>query len=425
MLGLQMLCVEQRFAHPTVHDVNTRVRREIEKLDLSKVAGKSVGITAGSRGIPNIRRILLTIVTILKEAGAKPFIVPCMGSHGGATAKGQKGILEEYGITEGSMRCRIKGAMDVLEIGQHEGEPIFWSKNLVKADFVLIVNRIKPHTTFHGGIESGLSKMIAIGGGRKHGAETIHARARTIGMEAAIVGAARQVLENCRILGGIGIIDNAYHQTGIIEAVTDTSPEGFVAAERALLEQAKGMLPQIPFVKVDVLYLREMGKNVSGSGSDPNVIGRKPGGWRRDELPRESQAEIGHVCCSALTTESHGNAGAIGLHDAVTQRLIDRVDWHHTRLNAEVSGAVDVLFPPPIYTSDEAMLRAALERCRTQTDNPRVVFARNTNDLHVLYISDSLREEAEANSNIQIIADPAEVVFNDKGYLELHFEVQH
>lgn len=425
MNGLKMLRVKQKFEHPHVNDVNARVRREIEKFDLSKVAGKTVGITAGSRGIPNIRRILLTIVTILKEAGAHPFIVPCMGSHGGATSKGQKSILEEYGITKGSMRCPIRGAMDVVEIGQHEGNAIFWSKNLVEADFTLIVNRIKPHTTFHGTIESGLSKMIAIGGGRRHGAETIHARSVEIGMEAAIRGAAQQVLENCNILGGIGIIDNAYHQTGLIEAVLDTTPDGFIAAEQELLLKAKSMLPQLPFAKIDVLYLREMGKNVSGSGSDPNVIGKKPGGWRRDKLPRESQAEIGHVCCSSLTTESHGNAGAIGLHDAVSQRLIDRVNWRDTRVNAEVSGAVDVLFPPPIYANDQAMLRAALDRCRTQTDNPKVVFARNTNDLHVLYISESLLEEAKENANIRVLTEPEEIVFNESGYLELPFEVHH
>ncbi len=425
MVSENMLRVEQLFDPTHVNEVSRKVRREMKKLELAKVRGKRVAVTAGSRGIPNIRRIMLTVVVVLKEAGADPFIVPCMGSHGGATAEGQVSLLDQYGITETSMRCPIDGTMDVVELGKESdlGQTVYWSKNLIEADFTILVNRIKPHTLFCGDIESGLSKMAAVGGGRKRGAESVHERSQQLGLERAIVGAAERIFADGNILGGLGIIDNAFHQTAVIEAIPLTSAEDFMAHETKLLKRACEMLAQIRFQKVDVLYLSEMGKNISGSGSDPNVIGRKPGGWRRDKLERPGQAEIAYVCCSSLTTESHGNAGALGLHDAVSQRLINQVNWDDTRVNAEVSGATDIIMPRSIHADDITMLHAARSIALTQTDDPRIVLARNTNDLRVLYISNSLRTEAEQNENIKILSEDVPLNFDDEGHVDMPFEV--
>ena len=426
MIELPMLRVEQFFGQSTINDPANAVRRVMRELDLKKVRGKHVAITAGSRGIPNIARILRTVVVVLQEAGAEPFAVPCMGSHGGATPSGQLGVLEEYGITERSIGCPILAEMDVCRLGEVEGMPVYWSKQLHEADFVIPINRIAAHTLFCGTqIESGLCKMLAVGGGRKRGAESIHSRADTVGLEQAVLEAARVILEHGNVLGGIAILDNAKFRTSVIEAVPMTDVEGFIAKEASLLKRALEMLAQFNLgPRIDLVYLQCMGKNISGSGSDPNVIGKMPGGWRRDVLDRPNQAEILHVCCSSLTPESHGNGGAIGLHDGITRRLMQAVNWKDTRLNAEVSCRVDISHCPPIYANDIEMLQAALERIRTEIEHPRIVFARSTKYLRVLYISESLRPMVEGNDRFRILSEVEAVRFDDDGYLDLDFEAR-
>ena len=425
-----MLRVEQLFGHPRVNDIPAAVKRQLKNLDLTRAKGKRVAVMVGSRGIPNILQIVRAVVVTLLEAGAKPYVVTCMGSHGGATAKGQRSILAQYGMTKHSLGCPIKAAMDVEKIGTFNGLPVYFSKNLLDADWVLPVNRLAAHTLFVGEkIESGLCKMLAIGGGRKVGAEIVHQLAELLSdgscyaLEAAVIGSFREIAANVPILGGLAILDNAKQRTAMIEAVPYESPDQFIEHEARLLKKAVGMLAQFNLGDtLDLVYLERMGKNISGSGVDPNVIGKKIGGWRRDKLPRPGQAEIGWVCCSSLTDESHGNAGAIGLLDGMTKRLLDSVVWEDTQLNAEVSGATDVAQPRAYYDNDRDLLEHGLKIVGTHSKDPTLVCARSTKHLRVLYVSETLLPRVEGNDNFRILSEAQPLEFDEDGHLVLDFE---
>ncbi|MEK7219829.1 MAG: lactate racemase domain-containing protein, partial [candidate division NC10 bacterium] len=270
MVFPRMFRVKQRFEGPMLHDIPAAIRETMRGLHLQdKVKpGESVAVTAGSRGIANIDRITRAVVDELKALGLSPFIVPTMGSHGGATAEGQRKVLEHYGITEATMGCPIRASMEVEQIGEVKGIPVFCDRNVWGADHIAVVARIKAHTDFQGEIESGLFKMMAIGLGKQRGAEHYHRAGHHFSYAEIFPLVGRKVLDTARILFGLGIVENAYEQTAKVQALL---PKDFGEGEKALLRDAKAWMAKLPFDVLELLIVDEMGKNISGSGMDTNV----------------------------------------------------------------------------------------------------------------------------------------------------------
>jgi hypothetical protein len=302
--------LRQRFEGPQVSDVSGAVQLQLARLELGQKVrpGESVAITAGSRGIANIAAITRAIVEHLKGLGAKPFVVPAMGSHGGGTAEGQRQLIESYGITEEFLGCPIRSGMETVVVGRAaEGFPIHFDRHAFQADHVVVCNRVKPHTAFCGPIESGLMKMLLIGLGNCEGTKIYHRAIQDFSFQQIIRSVAGELLARCHILAGVAIVENACDQTALIEAV---EPARFEERERQLLVIAREWLPRLPFREVDVLVVDRIGKDVSGTGLDGNVVGRKFNDHRavEGESPR-----VKRICLRGLTRQTHGNAIGIGM----------------------------------------------------------------------------------------------------------------
>ncbi|MDZ7620456.1 MAG: [Fe-S]-binding protein, partial [Patescibacteria group bacterium] len=349
--------IRQRFDASRAADVADEVRRELAKLDLGRRArpGQSVAVTVGSRGIANLAEIVRAAVGFLRGLGLEPFLVPAMGSHGGGTAEGQRALIEGYGVTEARMGCPIRSCMDtVIVCRTAEGFPIHFDRLAFEADHVLVLNRVKPHTNFVGEIESGLMKMLLIGLGKREGATVYHAAILDYSFGQIIRGVAHEVLRRCHILAGLAIVENAYDQTARIEAV---APEEFEPREKELLKLARRSMARLPFDDVDVLLIDRIGKDVSGTGLDTNVVGRKFNDHRamEGETPR-----VKRICLRGLTAATHGNAVGLGMAEFCRARLVRETDLAATRLNAMVANHVSAAMLPLDYETDRAMLTAAL-----------------------------------------------------------------
>ena len=313
-------------------DIPAHVRAQLQPI-LDRVAlDDRVAITAGSRGIANMPLILRACGDAIREVGGDPFIVPAMGSHGGATADGQRDLLASYGIIRENVGMPVVSSMDVQQIGAVDDMPVYTSTTALEADHVLLINRVKPHTDFRGSIESGLAKICAIGLGKQQGAQTIHSYG-TRGLRDLMPRAARVVVEKTgKVIGGLAILENAYDRTARVEFV---EPDGIGAeAEIALQASAKDLMCSLPFDKLDVLIVDEMGKNISGTGMDTNILGRMfvPG------VAEPDRPRITAVVVLDLTYESHGNAIGVGLADVTTERLASSIDWQATYMNSYTAG---------------------------------------------------------------------------------------
>src|SRR5438105_512906 len=318
-------------------EIPNRVRSQLQPI-LGRVAlDERVAITAGSRGIANMPAILRACGEAIREVGGDPFVMPAMGSHGGATADGQRDVLVGYGITRETVGMPVISSMEVQEIGGIDDLPVFMSTTALEADHVLLVNRVKPHTDFRGPIESGLAKICAIGLGKQRGAQIIHSYG-TRGLVELMPRVARAIIEKTgKIAGGLAILENPNDRTADIQFL---EPEAIgTAAEEDLQRRAKGLLGALPFDALDVLVVDEMGKNISGTGMDSNVIGRMyvPG------VAEESRPSITAIVVLDLAEESHGNATGVGLADFTTERLASRIDWQATYMNSYTSGTGGLL----------------------------------------------------------------------------------
>ncbi len=407
--------VRQRFHSTRVADIPDRVAREVGRLDLSGrlKPEDSVAITAGSRGVANIAAITRSLAEELKKRGARPFIVPAMGSHGGGTAEGQRGVLERYGITEASMGVPVRATMETLPIGESpEGVPVVLDRNALEADHIAVVNRIKPHTDFDAEIESGLTKMLAIGLGKHQGAIRYHRANKRHGYYRVLTGVAEVVRRRCSILLGLGIVENGYDQTGAIEAMT--SDELF-EVEKRLLKVAKSWLARIPFDRGDLLLVDEMGKNVSGTGMDTNVIGRRAGSGK----PFAGAPRFSRIVVRDLTPESYGNAIGVGMADVVTRRLVDKIDTRPTYVNALTSTNLESVRIPVTVDSDREALETAISTSGAPSgEDCRMVWIRNTLKLDRFVASEALLEEVEANRELQVLGNPGELDFDAQGNLK-------
>jgi hypothetical protein len=407
--------VRQTFEWPRVKDIPAEVEAQLHALALgAKVQpGQSVAITAGSRGIANIATILRAAAEHLRTLGARPFIVPAMGSHGGGTAQGQVEVLHTYGISEASLGCPIRASMETVVVGQApEGFPVHFDRLAFEADHVLVCGRVKPHTTFAGQIESGLMKMLLIGLGKCEGAAVYHRAIQDYSFDQIVRSVAGEVLRKCRILAGLAIVENAYDETALIEAVP---PEQFEAREKELLVLARRWLPRLPFPQVDVLLIDKIGKNISGVGFDANVVGRKFNDHRavEDEWPK-----VKRICLRGLTPATHGNAIGIGMAEFCRAHLLRETDWHATRLNVLISGHVSAAMPPLDYETDREMLEAALGTVGlVEPHEAKLLWIANTLDLAEVECSAAYLPEARQRGDLEILTGLRDLPLDEAGNL--------
>ncbi len=406
--------VHQRFPVTQVENVEKEVADQFASVNPEIKPGAQIGITAGSRGICNMSRVIAQLVKEVKDRGGVPFIIPAMGSHGGATAEGQKEVLAGYGITEETMGAPIRATMEVVEIGSLEGgQSVYMDKYAMEADGLIVVNRIKPHTDFHGLIESGLMKVMAIGLGKKIGAESIHAYG-VYGLKNHIPQVARVMLEKSAVIMGLGLVENAYDKTAKIIGI---APEKIEETEKQVVVDAKELMPKLPFDRLDLLVVNEIGKNISGTGMDTNIIGRLQ---IRGEKEPESPF-IYRIVALDLTEESHGNATGIGLADAISQKLSDKVDKSITDPNIITSGFLSRGAIPVTLPSDEETIKVAIQSCANPVppEQLQMVIIKNTLELAEIYVSEGLLEQVRKNDILEVEGELRGLHFNDKGNLTL------
>jgi len=412
----RVMRARQRFTGPEVEDVPAAVRGELERAGLAGRfrPGARVAITVGSRGIAAIPAAAATIVAEVRRHGGEPFIVPAMGSHGGATAEGQREILAGIGVTEESVGAPIRASMEVVELGRlGRGMPVYMDRQASQADAIILLNRIRPHNPW-GHIGSGLMKVATIGLGKQIGCNTIHAWCvGTAQLYHTIVEAYQLVRRHAPIVLGVGIIDNAYGRPGRIVAL---APEALPEMEPGLRREADVLVPRLPFAAIDVLLLDEMGKNTSPAGLDPLVIGRPT--VDPDGNPIQGQPRVKRIVVLDLTTPSHGNAVGVGNADVITRRLASKIDFYAMYMNA-ISGCRPELVQLPMVlpTDREAILVAAMSCGIRAREHLRMVRARNTLQIGEFYLSEALVPELKSHPAIEPLGELEPLPFDAKGDL--------
>ena len=371
----------------------------MEELTGSGVAiakGAKIAIAVGSRGITNLRQVVRSTVRWVKEVGGEPFLVPAMGSHGGASAEGQRQVLESYGMTEDSVGAPIRSSMEVVELPRGGLEnAVYMDKLAYEADGTIVINRIKVHTAFHGAIESGLMKMCVIGLGKHRGALEIH-RFGAKGLRELIPPTARQVLQHGKILLGLGIVENAYEHTKLIKAVR---PENIETEERALLCIARNHMPSLPVQDLDLLIVDEFGKHISGTGMDVNIIGR----LKISSEPEPASPRIGSILLLDLADKSHGNANGMGLADVISRKFFENIDFRATYENVLTTGFLERGKMPVVAETEAQALEFALKPLGIdRPEQARVLRIHNTLSLDTLWASPALLPELEKNSSIEV-----------------------
>ncbi len=410
-----MFRVRQTFERPLIQDIPAEVDAQLAALKLTNSIqpGQSVAITAGSRGIANIHLIIKAAVDHIKAIGGEPFIVPAMGSHGGGTAEGQRKSIESYGITEAYCGCPIRASMETVVVCQaEEGFPVHFDKQAFGADHVIVCGRVKPHTGFTGDIESGLMKMMLIGLGKHAGAKIYHRAIKDNSFGQIVRSVAREVLSKCRIVAGLAIIENGYDETAKIAAV---SPHEFEAREKELLVQAKQWMPRLPFKTADLLLIDEIGKNISGTGMDTNIVGRK----FLDHIAHESEfPKIRYIAIRGLTKETHGNATGIGLAEFALTRAIDSIDQQVTLTNCLTGGHATAAMTPVHFASDRELLERVLPQIGlTEPENAKVLWIRNTLELAEVECSAAFLPEIPGRDDLEVVTDPRPFEFDAAGNL--------
>ena len=376
-------------------------------------AGQSVAIAVGSRGIRDIADIVRTLATAVKEAGAKPFIVPAMGSHGGATAGGQTRLLADYGVTERFIGCPVVSDMSTVPLGETEHRVrVFFDKNAYAADAVILCNRIKPHTDFRGKYESGLAKQIVIGLGKQDGAEACHAH-KVESMSRNIRDAAELALARTRIVFGLGIVENAYERAVSVSAIPAAA---ILEEEPALLELARSRMASILLSPFDVLVIDEIGKNISGAGMDPNITGRFA-----EPSCASGGAEAQRCVVLDITEQSHGNGLGLGFADFSVTRAFDKFDFETVYPNIITNALPQTGRLPVILANDLLAIRAAVKTCNLiDFNNPSIVRIKNTLQLERMFISEALLDRAAAHNQIKILRGPLDFSFDSRGNIDFH-----
>src|SRR5881397_465789 len=405
----RMIRVRQTFPRPRVADIPRSVADALAAAGLPIRRGDTVAVGAGSRGIANIDTIVGATVRWLKDLGARPFVFPAIGSHGGGTADGQLSVLEHYGITEATMGCPIRATMEVVQVGEALGLPVWLDAYAAEANWIGLVNRVKPHTDFKGSIESGLFKMMTIRLGKWKGALQYHRANVNHGYETVITAVGREMLSKARIGFGLGIVENGYDETAHVEAF---APEALESGERRLLKNAREWMARLPFSPIDVLIVEEMGKNISGSGMDTNVIGRPS----NPHEPFPNDPKILWIVALDLTEDSGGNATGIGNADFTTRRLAEKIDWKKTAINCLAACAPNGAKLPLTFESDREAVESALGCIGlTTADRARVIRIRNTLMLGEIECSEVFEPEIAKRADLAVIGAARPLAFDAAG----------
>lgn len=405
-MDLWLTSVRQRISRQSIHDISAEVSKGLAELPLADCVrpGMHIAIGVGSRGISCIFEVVQTLASEIRALGAEPFLVPAMGSHGGGTAEGQRAVLEGYGL--GAIGIPILSSMETVQIGTSaDGIPVHIDQNAASADGIIVVNRIKEHTAFKARWESGLFKILSVGLGKRVGAAAMHQR----NIAEAIPSVARVVIDRLPIIAGIGIVENGYHQPTIISILRAADIE---TLEPQLLDQARRLLPKVPFDPLDLLIIREMGKDISGTGVDLNVVGM----WRR--TGGAVQPNFAVIGVLDLTENSHGNAIGVGHVDLITRRLYDKIDLQATYVNCLTSRNLAGAKIPITLASDRAVIEAGLGGVADPA-RARVAMIRSTLDLEVLWVSSELLPEVEASAQMEIVGSARKLVFDAAGNLQM------
>jgi hypothetical protein len=402
-----LLRVRQTIDAPRLEDPAARLRELLDAFGLAdKVApGACVALAVGSRGLRDLQSLVGTLAEAVARAGGSPFIVPCMGSHGGATAEGQAAVLAEYGVTEETCGAPVVSTMDAVEVGRScFGAPVWVSPDLLQADAVVVLNRVKPHTDFSGPIESGIAKMLVVGAGKHRGAVEAHRLFVRHGFSAVLEEYAALLLERLPVLCAVALIDNQLDETAELHVL---EPGEVLAGEPALLRRARELMPALPFSRLDCLVVDEMGKDISGAGMDTNVLGRKPDapGGAGDDAP--GGPVITRVFVRDLSRAGGGNATGIGVADFTTTRLTAAIDAEATRINALTAMAPEVARLPMAFDEDLDALEAAYATCGASSPADfRLAWIRSTLEVGELLVSGALAAEVEEHPRLKVLEGP-------------------
>ncbi len=419
----KMLRVRQNFPDRRIRDIQGEIRKQLTAAGFAARVkpGARIAIGVGSRGIANISTIVRSVVEFWQDAGCHPFIFPAMGSHGAATAEGQADVLAHFGVHEATMGCPVISALDVVSVGSTaEGIETFMDRHAFESDGIFLVGRVKWHTDFAGKIESGLFKMMAIGLGKFAGAQRYHTYAYKLGLEHAIRTVGRQVLASGKILGGLAILEDANHDTAQLTAVPVSEME---RREEELLEVAKSWMSRIPVEQLDILIIDEIGKNYSGAGMDTKVINRSVNG---EYNPWPNAPRIERIFLRDLSEHSYGNGVGLGMADIVHDRLLTKIDWHPTRINSLTASTPAAIRTPVHFATDrECLERIAPTVGKMDLSDLRIGWIPNSLDLTAIELSENMRSEVEANSQLEIIEAGRELPFDEAGNLHAAWVDSH
>ena len=407
----KMTKVKQVFDDKKIEDVDQVLNEELQKESIQKLVqpGMEIAVAVGSRGVDKIVEVTARTVKFLQEAGAKPFIVPSMGSHGGATAEGQTAVLAHLGITEETVHAEIRSSMEVVKIGElSNGLPIYVDQLASKADGIVVINRVKPHTAFRGKVESGIMKMISIGLGKQKGAEACH----QLGFEHMgkhIIQMADVILEKMPILFAVATVENPYDKVALVEVM---APHEIEERETELQQLSKDLLPKIYFNEIDVLVIDEIGKNISGDGMDPNITGRYPTPYAH------GGPNVNKMVVLDLTPETEGNANGVGTADFTTKRLVDKTDWAATYANGLTSTVVAPTKIATTLNNDQQAIQAAIKTSNILDFNDvKMVRIKNTLELSEIEVSEALLDEVRKIDQVEQVSDLYDLAFDRNGNL--------
>ena len=419
----KMFRISQSFPRPKVEDLRATVFRELENIfptDFPK--GSKIAVTAGSRGISNIAEITRAAVDFLKLKGAAPFIIPAMGSHGGGTAEGQRKLIEHYGITEEAMGVPIRAEVETVALGVNaDGVQPYFSKVAYESDGVLLLNRVKPHTDYKGEIESGLTKICAIGLGKLDGAREFHGHLFRLGLGGSIRSATASILATGKVLAGLALVENAYHETAEIHGVPANK---LFEREKEILVSAKALMGRLPLSEMEVLLVDEMGKNMSGTGMDTNIIGRSIYGFQPGTAWVDGMPRIWRIVVDGISPESEGNAVGMGLADFVTDRFFRTINFRYTTLNALTGRSPLGAKLPVVYPNSRDAILAALATAPERSSGPRMVYIRDTLSLESVLVSEAAMLELKDKAGISIVGEE-QLDFTTDGSLRSPFLSSH
>lgn len=406
--------VRQDFARqPEVADVPAAIAEAVAHSHLAGRVprGGSIALAVGSRGIAGLESIVRATVESLKRLGFQPFVVAAMGSHGGGTAEGQRALLAELGVTEATAGCPIRSEMETVTLGTNAfGLPIHFDRNAFDADGIVLLNRLKPHTSFTGRYESGLLKMLVVGLGKRQGAAQVH-KLGLPGLRQLLPEVGQFLLRRTPVALGLAILENARERTAKIVAV---EPEELLDVEPVLLDEARLLMGRLPFDQIDTLIVGELGKNYSGTGLDPNVIGRQ----RVETMPDLPRPVVTRLAVLDLSVETRGNALGIGLADLTTERLVQQIDPEPMRVNSFTSNFLTRARVPLALPTDRDVLAACLDTCwQVERSSARMVLIPNTLELETLWVTRPLAAAVAADPTLRLETDFQPLPFDAAGHL--------